>query len=91
MKINTERLLRNLETRWNRIPCPYCQNSAWTVDPSVVTTVEVNENKTMVIGGKFQPLVPVTCRNCGNTVLVNALILDCLEDVENEGEKRNNE
>lgn len=42
----------------------------------------------MVIGGKsgIVPLICVTCVNCGNTILINALIagLDIKGDIKNE-------
>lgn len=54
------------------------------MDTSIVTPIEVGEKKEMKLGGKFQPLIPVSCRNCGNTVFINGLILGCLDDLENE-------
>ena len=29
----------------------------------------------LYIGGPMVPVVPITCKNCGNTVLVNALMM----------------
>lgn len=84
MKINSETLIKKLNEKWQGRSCPYCQNTQWTVDTSIVTPIEVDENKNMMIGGKFQPLIPVSCRNCGNTVLVNGLILGCIDEIENE-------
>jgi len=33
----------------------------------------------LVVGGPLIPVIPVTCTNCGNTVLVNALISGALK------------
>lgn len=60
------------------------ETSQWTVDTTVVTPIEVGEDKGMRLGGRFQPLIPVSCRNCGNTVFINGLILGCLDNVEEE-------
>lgn len=84
MKVNDEILIKKLNEKWKGISCPYCQSSEWTVDTSIVTPIEVGERKEMKIGGKFQPLIPVSCRNCGNTVFINGLILGCLDDLDNE-------
>ena len=81
MEIDTEKLVKKLDEKWKKVDCPYCGDHKWTVDPTIMTTVEVRGNKYMSNGGKFQPFVAVTCRCCGNTVLVNALILDCIKDM----------
>lgn len=86
MKINEEKLLRKLNEKWKGINCPYCQFAEWTVDTSIVTPIEVGEKKEMKLGGKFQPLITVSCRNCGNTVFVNGLLLGCLDGIEDETE-----
>lgn len=93
MKINNEILIRKLNEKWKGVNCPYCQSAEWTVDTSIVTPIEVGEKKEMKLGGRFQPLITVSCRNCGNTVFINGLILGCLDDLENEikSEEENDE
>ena len=80
MKINTDKLLNKLNEKWKDIPCPFCKDHNWTVDPTIVTLLEVNENKQMNLGGRFQPLIPITCRCCGYTAFINALVIECLEE-----------
>ncbi len=82
MQINKEKLQKNLDEKWKAVHCPYCNDHKWTVDPTIMTLVEVEENKQITLGGKFQPLVAVTCRCCGNVALVNTLILDCIDEKE---------
>lgn len=91
MKVNNENLINKLNEKWQGINCPYCQTSTWTVDPTIVTPIEVDENKGMKIGGRFQPLIPVSCRNCGNTVFVNGLILGCIDDIKDKSKGDNND
>ncbi len=86
MQIDKEKLVKELDEKWKKVSCPYCKQHQWTVDPTIMTTLEVKENKQIKLGGKFQPMVAVTCRCCGNTVFVNALVLDCIKD-----EKENKE
>ena len=35
------------------------------------------------VGGNYLPLVPVTCMNCGNTILVNAVVSNAFVDTGN--------
>jgi hypothetical protein len=47
--------------------CPYCKNTTyWVGAPVVFATVTG-------VGGT-PPMFPITCRKCGQTVLVNALV-----------------
>ncbi len=80
MKVNSKKLVKQLDEKWKDVKCPYCSEHKWTVDPTIMTLFEVDENMEVNIGGKFQPLIPVTCRCCGNTTFVNALILDCIDE-----------
>lgn len=50
-----------LSEQWgNHKPCPYCGNAEWTVG---VPTKWAGP----------EPIFPVTCDRCGNTVLINAV------------------
>lgn len=82
MQVDKEKLVKTLEERWKNVPCPYCGDHKWTVDPTIRTTIEVTQDKKMNFGGEFQPFVAVTCRCCGNTAFVNALVLDCIKEEE---------
>lgn len=47
-------------------------------------------NGNLQIGGPVKPLVTITCRNCGNTQLVNLLVLSReTQNIQQEGEKDN--
>lgn len=88
MKVNQEKLIKLLNEKWKGISCPYCQSTQWNVDPAIMTTIEVSEDKGMQLGGRFMPFITVTCGNCGNTVLVNSLVLGCLDGVDNNKEEK---
>ena len=55
-------------------------NGLMTYDRKII---KVDEKKDVKIGGKFFPLVTVTCLNCGNVVFINPLVIDAVEDTEN--------
>lgn len=84
MRINHKKLIEQLDEKWKDVHCPYCGVHKWTVDPTIMTPLEVTSDKQMNLGGRFQPLVPVTCRCCGSTTFVNALVLGCIEEGKEE-------
>ncbi len=68
-----EEMLRGanwLEEKWgaNR-PCPYCGNPSWEVGIPVEIIVGARAGSS---ARPMAPLYPITCTNCGNTVLVRA-------------------
>lgn len=50
-----------------------CGVSNWSVHDSTFQLTEFNQGS-IVIGGPVIPIIPVSCTNCGNTILVNAII-----------------
>ncbi len=84
-RVNQNKLVDHINSKWTTKMCPYCGKNNWNIGDSIVTTLSVGENKELRLGGKFQPMVSITCNNCGNTVFVNALIAEAV-DVD-EGEK----
>ena len=86
MQVDKEKLLKQLDEKWKNVHCPYCNDHKWTADPNIVTIVKVEEDKKMNLGGRFQPFIAVTCGCCGNTALVNALVLDCIKDEKEDKE-----
>jgi hypothetical protein len=75
-KFDTEKLIKYLNSKWGPRPCPMCGSGPWKVQGSIFQLMEYNEGAGLVIGGPIIPVVPVICANCGNTILVNAVISD---------------
>jgi hypothetical protein len=77
MKLTPEqvdRLLETLDAVWpDPKICPLCRNTTWdTLDivfelKSYAPEGEREEEQTVM------PLVPLTCKNCGNTILINVI------------------
>ena len=81
MKIDSNQMIQFLNEKWTGTPCPYCRGTEWNVEGKVFELREFNKGD-MYIGGpnsSIVPVVPVTCNNCGNTVMVNALIAGVVE------------
>jgi len=86
MKLTPEQLDRLLETLDEKWPdpkiCPVCRNTTWdTLDivfelKSFTPDGESDEQPTVM------PLVPLTCKNCGNTILINVIAAGILASEE---------
>jgi len=72
----TERIIEALRKKAGVTPkCPLCGNTTFQVGGSYYAiSVSMNPLQT-VFGGNVAPLVPIICIKCGNTQLVNLLIL----------------
>ena len=77
-KYNTASLITHLRAKWSNRPCPMCVVGNWEIEESIYQLMQFNDGN-LVIGGPIIPLIPVTCKNCGNTILINALIAKVLE------------
>lgn len=59
--------------------CPVCRHNQWTIGDAV--ELRPYQGGSVVIGGAVVPLIPVVCTNCGNTLLISAVVADALPDV----------
>lgn len=66
--------------------CPLCKaTNSFTVIPNIMELRQFFHGKA-VFGGDIVPLVVLTCSNCGNTVLLNALQTDAIKkDSDSQG------
>jgi hypothetical protein len=72
--VDTKKFVDHLKDKWKGEPCPLCKSGNWNVTDKVYELREFHDGN-MVIGiGQIVPVVPVTCDNCGNTVLVNSIL-----------------
>jgi hypothetical protein len=77
-KYDSQKLLAHLNSKWAGRPCAQCGVANWQVQDSVFELREFNAGS-LVVGGPVLPLIPVICANCGNTILVNALVAQVIE------------
>jgi len=78
-KFNSGKFVNHLKEKWKGKPCPICGAGNWNVSDSIFELREYNQGDLIVGGGPIIPVVPVTCDNCGNTVLVNAIKAGIIE------------
>jgi len=78
-EIKTEKLISHLKTKWQGRRCPLCNQGKWNVSDKVFELREYHGGGLVVGGTPIIPVVPVTCDNCGNTVLVNAIVSEAIQ------------
>lgn len=86
VKVDADKFLKVIAEKWTNKRCPMCGKNEWVVEGSVVTPLFIGEDGGIQLGGKYIPLVPVTCANCGYTVMVNPKVNNTLIDDDNKGE-----
>lgn len=70
---DSSKLIEHLKAKWQNRPCPMCGQGNWTVQDKVFELREFHDGAMVIGGSALVPIVPVTCANCGNTVLINAI------------------
>lgn len=83
--IESKKVISFLSEKWGEKKCPMCNHDAWEVQDKVFQLSEFHQGN-LVVGGPLVPVIPVTCTNCGNTILVNALIAGAIDPKPNQGE-----
>ena len=76
--LDVDQLIKHLKEKWAGRPCQQCGVGDWQVQDSAFELRQFHGGG-LRIGGPLIPVVPVVCSNCGNTILVNALIAGALE------------
>jgi hypothetical protein len=79
MKLTDEQYQKVLDAvrdKWKApAQCPVCHSNNWDVSREVYELREFQHGGISLGGSALVPIIPVTCGVCGNTVLLNALLL----------------
>lgn len=76
---NVEKLIQHLNAKWQDRPCPMCNANVWTLSDKVFEMREYFGGNLVFGVGSINPVIPVTCNNCGNSIMVNALTSGAIE------------
>lgn len=71
-----------INSKWTNRICPMCGCREWSATEKVFELREFNDGN-IVLGGPnnaITPVIPVTCKDCGNTVFINALTTGLLRE-----------
>ena len=79
LKLNKEKFLNEINSKWINKNCPMCSYNQWNIDSNLVSVMKISENGGIALGGQIMPLVAVTCLNCGNVIFVNPLVNNCVD------------
>jgi len=81
-KFDEDSFLEHLKGKWYGKPCPLCGVGNWNISDSVFELREFHDGSIVLGAGPIIPVIPVTCSNCGNTIMVNALLSGAVEKPE---------
>jgi len=76
-KFDATKAIEHLQRKWANRPCPMCGIATWSVQDSTYQLIEFTQGA-LRVGGPVVPVIPVVCQNCGNTILVNAIVAGVL-------------
>jgi len=85
-KFNSDEFIGWLQDKWGDRKCPLCGAQKWNVSDTVFELREFHQGDIIVGGAPIAPVIPVTCSNCGNTVLVNAILSKAIDPKRKEEE-----
>ncbi|HCE4792025.1 TPA: hypothetical protein NKQ44_004442 [Vibrio parahaemolyticus] len=76
---NQDKLFEHLNSKWGDTPCPMCKgDKGWGVLDKIVEfpeyTISKSSGQSTVL-----PVIPVTCKNCGYTVVINAITIGLVD------------
>lgn len=66
-------------------PCSFCGGGPWELANAYTQVSLTDDLRSIVIGGQMIPAVVVNCRNCGNTVLLNMILLGLIPPEPSDG------
>jgi hypothetical protein len=81
-------VLKHLQEKWGNRVCPMCGVGSWNVQDSVFQLTEFNDGAVLVVGGPRIPVIPITCANCGNTILVNGITAGAVKHLKHPEPKK---
>ena len=73
-KLDSQIALKHLQEKWGTKPCQMCEKNNWSVSDTIFELRPYQGENIIIGSGPIVPIFPVTCNNCGNTILVNAIV-----------------
>jgi hypothetical protein len=79
-KANVQKVIEHLNSKWGTRACPMCEENIWKVSDTVYELREFHGGIVVLGSGPIYPIVPVSCNNCGNSILINAIQSGAIEN-----------
>ncbi len=83
-KKDSKKLIKFLNDKWQSRPCPMCHEGKWSVQDKIFELREFHGGSLVLGGTPIIPIIPITCGNCGHTILINALMTGIMEPEKEE-------
>lgn len=78
--VDIDKAMAWIDEHWTgQKECPICKNSVWFVGDVMGEMREMHPTKRL-ISGSLYPMVVVSCRTCGYTLLFNAVVIGLVEE-----------
>lgn len=86
-KYDVSKTLEHLRVKWNNTSCPMCGTNDWSVAEEIFELREFQDGN-LVAGGPLYPVIPVSCKNCGMSLMINAIVAGVLPKPNQKGEEK---
>jgi hypothetical protein len=73
-KFDSKKLIDHLNAKWQNPPCPYCKATSWNASDTIFEMRPFHGGGIVLGAGPIVPVIPITCTNCGHTVMINAMV-----------------
>ena len=80
---DSDKFIEQMKEKWKDVACPMCQSQNWSISATIFLLPQYKDKK-VILDDKIFPVIPVSCQNCGNTVLVSAIISGMIEKFKKE-------
>jgi len=87
---NQDDFVNFIRQKWGQqFGCPMCKQTAgFEISPKVFELREFHHGSIKLGQEKLFPVIPVTCKNCGNTIFINAIAADQIADESGKNDKK---
>lgn len=69
-----KKMIEYIRGKWKDPVCPLCSGLTWSVAETVYELRQYNSGGIALVKIPIVPIIPVTCLNCGYTILLNSIV-----------------
>jgi hypothetical protein len=80
------KLVAKLNEVWKNKVCEICNQTNWMIDDTLFELREFHGGRTVLGSGAIKPIITISCNSCGNTKIMNAILLGIVDPNNPEGE-----
>ena len=79
-KINEDKLKSYIWDKWKNFECTCCKVNNWHIWDEVYELRAFRWGNMHVWWVPIVPIIPITCNNCWNTIFINAIVSQLLDN-----------